>query len=87
MACGVPVISSNSGGLPEVNIEGYSGYLSDVGDIDAMSKNAVSILKDENKLKTFKENAKEVASRFDILNIVPMYEKVYQEAIDAYKKE
>ena len=87
MACGVPVISSNSGGLPEVNIEGYSGYLSDVGDIEAMSKNAVSILKDENKLKTFKENAKEVASRFDILNIVPMYEKVYEEAIEKYKEK
>lgn len=87
MACGVPVISSNSGGLPEVNIEGYSGYLSDVGDIEAMSKNAVSILKDENKLKTFKKNAKEVASRFDILNIVPMYEKVYEEAIEKYKEK
>ena len=86
MACGVPVISSNSGGLPEVNIEGYSGYLSDVGDIEAMSKNAVSILKDDNKLKTFKKNAKEVASRFDILNIVPMYEKVYEEAIEKYKE-
>ncbi|CAM3534722.1 N-acetyl-alpha-D-glucosaminyl L-malate synthase BshA [Flavobacterium gelidilacus] len=87
MACGVPVISSNSGGLPEVNIEGYSGYLSDVGDIEAMSKNAVSILKDDNKLKTFKKNAKEVASRFDILNIVPMYEKVYEEAIEKYKEK
>jgi N-acetyl-alpha-D-glucosaminyl L-malate synthase BshA len=87
MACGVPVISSNSGGLPEVNIEGYSGYLSDVGDVEAMSRNAVSILKDENKLKTFKENAKVVASRFDILNIVPMYEKVYEEAIAKYKEK
>ncbi|WP_339834369.1 N-acetyl-alpha-D-glucosaminyl L-malate synthase BshA [uncultured Flavobacterium sp.] len=87
MACGVPVISSNSGGLPEVNIEGYSGYLSDVGDIEAMSKNAVSILKDDNKLKIFKKNAKEVASRFDILNIVPMYEKVYKEAIEKYKEK
>jgi N-acetyl-alpha-D-glucosaminyl L-malate synthase BshA len=87
MSCGVPVISSNSGGLPEVNIEGYSGYLSDVGDVEAMSKNAVSILKDENKLKTFKENAKVVASRFDILNIVPMYEKVYEEAIAKYKEK
>jgi N-acetyl-alpha-D-glucosaminyl L-malate synthase BshA len=87
MACGVPVISSNSGGLPEVNIEGYSGYLSDVGDVEAMSRNAVSILKDESKLKTFKKNAKEVASRFDILNIVPMYEKVYEEAIAKYKEK
>jgi L-malate glycosyltransferase len=87
MACGVPVISSNSGGLPEVNIEGYSGYLSDVGDVESMSKNAISILKDEFKLKQFKLNAKEVAARFDILNIVPMYEKVYEEAIDKYKQK
>jgi N-acetyl-alpha-D-glucosaminyl L-malate synthase BshA len=87
MACGVPVISSNSGGLPEVNIEGYSGYLSDVGDVNAMSKNAISILSDEAKLKQFKKNAKEVASRFDILNIVPMYEEVYQQAIDKYTEK
>lgn len=85
MACGVPVISSNSGGLPEVNIEGYSGYLSNVGDVDAMSKNGISILSDGTKLNQFKKNAKEVSSRFDILNIVPMYEKVYQDAIDSYK--
>ncbi|WP_338378643.1 N-acetyl-alpha-D-glucosaminyl L-malate synthase BshA [uncultured Flavobacterium sp.] len=86
MSCGVPVISSNSGGLPEVNIEGYSGYLSDVGDVNAMSKNAISILSDKAKLKQFKINAKEVASRFDILKIVPMYEKVYQQALDKYKE-
>lgn len=86
MACGVPVISSNSGGLPEVNIEGYSGYLSNVGDVESMSKNAISILSDENKLQQFKINAKEVASRFDILNIVPMYEKIYKEAISKYKQ-
>ncbi|WP_338410111.1 N-acetyl-alpha-D-glucosaminyl L-malate synthase BshA [uncultured Flavobacterium sp.] len=82
MSCGVPVISSNSGGLPEVNIDGYSGYLSDVGDVDSMSKNAISILVDDEKLKTFKKNAKEVASRFNILNIVPMYENVYTQAIE-----
>ena len=87
MACRVPVISSNSGGLPEVNIEGYSGYLSDVGDVESMSKNAISILSDEAKLKQFKINAKEVASRFDILNIVPMYEEVYQQAIDKYTEK
>lgn len=87
MACGVPVISSNSGGLPEVNMDGYSGYLSEVGDIESMSNNAISILSDEFKLKQFKINAREVASRFDILNIVPMYEKVYEEAIDKYKQK
>lgn len=87
MACGVPVISSNSGGLPEVNIDGYSGYLSDVGDITSMSKNAIAILGDEAKLKQFKLNAKEVSSRFDILNIVPMYEKIYEEAIAIYQQK
>ena len=87
MACGVPVISSNSGGLPEVNIEGYSGYLSDVGDVESMSKNAISILSNEDKLKQFKLNAKEVSSRFDILNIVPMYEKIYEEAISIYQQK
>ncbi len=87
MACGVPVISSNSGGLPEVNIDGYSGYLSPVGDVDSMSRNAISILSDETKLKQFKSNAKEVSSRFDILQIVPMYEKIYQEAISIYQQK
>lgn len=87
MACGVPVISSNSGGLPEVNIDGYSGYLSDVGDVVSMSQNAISILSDQSKLNQFKLNAKEVSSRFDILNIVPMYEKIYEEAIAIYHQK
>ena len=87
MACGVPVISSNSGGLPEVNIDGYSGYLSDVGDVVSMSQNAISILSDVSKLQQFKLNAKEVSSRFDILNIVPMYEKIYEEAIAIYHQK
>ena len=87
MACGVPVISSNSGGLPEVNIEGYSGYLSNVGDVNNMSLNAISILKDEGKLKLFKSNAKEVASRFDIMKILPMYEKIYEEAIEMFHQK
>lgn len=87
MACGVPVISSNSGGLPEVNIEGYSGYLSNVGDVDDMSSKAISILKDDEKLKSFKINAKEVASRFDIIKILPMYEKIYEEAIEMFKEK
>lgn len=87
MACGVPVISSNSGGLPEVNIEGYSGYLSNVGDVNDMSLKAISILNDEEKLNKFKLNAKEVASRFDIIKILPMYEKIYQEAIEMFKQK
>lgn len=82
MSCGVPVISSNSGGLPEVNEEGYSGYLSDVGNIDEMSQNAIKILKDDVVLEQFKHNALETAKKFDIKNILPLYEKVYMEALN-----
>ena len=81
MALGVPVISSNSGGLPEVNFEGISGYLSDVGDIDAMAKNAIKILESDENLLKFKTNALEVAKKFDIANILPMYEELYEKAL------
>jgi len=87
MACGVPVISSNSGGLPEVNFDGYSGYLSNVGDVDEMAANAIKILKDDAVLNEFKANALEVAKKFDIKNILPKYEALYQRAIDDYKYE
>ena len=82
MVDGVPVISSNAGGLPEVNIHGESGFLSDVGDIDDMAANALKIFKDEKTLKEFKERAKKVAKYFDINTIVPKYESLYQKAID-----
>lgn len=82
MAWGVPVISSNSGGLPEVNFEGISGYLSNVGNTDEMAKNAIKILSNETKLAEFKENAFAVAKQFDIKNIVPVYEKLYEEALN-----
>ena len=85
MACGVPVISSNSGGLPEVNFDGISGYLSNVGDTDEMAENALKILKDDATLKTFKENALSVAKQFDINNILPLYEALYHKAINKYK--
>ncbi len=81
MAWSVPVISSNSGGLPEVNFQGISGYLSDVGNIDEMATNALKILEDEVVLSEFKKNALEVAKQFDIKNILPLYEQLYQEAI------
>ncbi|WP_264538301.1 N-acetyl-alpha-D-glucosaminyl L-malate synthase BshA [Flavobacterium sp. N1736] len=87
MACGVPVISSNSGGLPEVNFDGYSGYLSNVGNVDEMAANAIKILKDDDVLNQFKANALEVAKKFDIKNILPKYEALYQRAIDDYKYE
>lgn len=82
MAWSVPVISSNSGGLPEVNFDGVSGCLSDVGNIDEMAENAIKILENETTLATFKANALDVAKQFDIKNILPLYEKLYQEAIE-----
>jgi N-acetyl-alpha-D-glucosaminyl L-malate synthase BshA len=81
MSCGVPVISSNSGGLPEVNFEGISGYLSAVGDIDAMASNALRILTDDAVLLSFKTRALETARLFDIKNILPLYEDIYRMAI------
>ena len=81
MASGVPVISSNTGGIPEVNIHGLSGYLSDVGDIDDMTKNALTILKDDKVLQEFKNNAKKIANNFDIHAIVPVYEEIYKQAL------
>jgi N-acetyl-alpha-D-glucosaminyl L-malate synthase BshA len=81
MSCGVPVISSNSGGLPEVNQNGVTGYLSNVGDVENMSKNAISILNNENSLAQFKLNAITVAKSFDIQNILPLYEDLYFKAL------
>ncbi len=87
MACGVPVISSNTGGLPEVNKQGFSGFLSNVGDIKDMTQNAILILKDDETLNKFKDNALQVAQEFDILNIIPQYENLYKEAINLKKKK
>lgn len=85
MAWGVPVISSNSGGLPEVNFDGKSGYLGHVGDVENMAKNALSILSNDTVLAQFKEGALKVAQQFDIKNILPLYEKLYRQAIDNSK--
>jgi N-acetyl-alpha-D-glucosaminyl L-malate synthase BshA len=81
MACSVPVISTNTGGLPEVNSDGFSGYLSNVGDIDSMAENAIKIIQDDVTLSTFKKNAFSVAQQFDIVNILPLYEAVYDKAL------
>ncbi len=81
MACGVPVISSNAGGLPEVNVQGVSGFLSAVGAVDEMSDNAIAILKDSETLAKYKNQAKEEALKFDTKNIVPLYEAVYENAL------
>lgn len=82
MACSVPVISSNSGGLPEVNIPGVSGFLSDVGNVEEMADNALKIITYNTILNEFKERALEVAKQFSIEKIVPLYEKLYREALE-----
>ncbi|MFT2008454.1 N-acetyl-alpha-D-glucosaminyl L-malate synthase BshA [Pontibacter sp. 13R65] len=81
MACEVPVISSNAGGIPELNIHGVTGFTSAVGDVEDMVKNALTILKDEN-LATFKANALARAKEFDVDKILPEYEAYYQSIID-----
>ncbi len=77
MAAGVPVISTNAGGLPEINIDGQTGYLSNVGDVSSMSAHAIELLKDEEKLARFRNNAMLQADKFDLHNVVPIYEKLY----------
>lgn len=81
MACRVPVISTNVGGLPEVNLHGFSGYLSEVGDVDSMAQNALSILKNEAILDQFKDQARAQASNFSIDLVVPKYEALYKRTI------
>lgn len=80
MACEIPVISSNVGGLPELNVHGKTGFLSDVGDVEDMTKNAMIIL-DKDNLQTFKTNALARAKEFDISKIMPIYEAVYEEVL------
>lgn len=82
MASAVPVISTNTGGIPEVNTHGFSGFLSDVGDIDDMAQNALKILKDDSTLLQFKENALKQAEKFDVRNILPKYEAVYASVLE-----
>jgi glycosyltransferase involved in cell wall biosynthesis len=78
MACEVPVISSNTGGLPELIIQGKTGFMSNVGDVEDMARNALFILKDEN-LPLFKAAALARAKEFEIHNILPQYEKYYDQ--------
>ena len=83
----VPVISSNAGGIPEVNTEGVSGFLSDVGDIEDMATKAITLLKSDAILEKFKLNALKEAQRFDIQKVVPLYEEVYERAYKSRFKD
>ncbi len=79
MAMKVPVISTNSGGLPEVNIQGKTGFLSNVGDVDDMAANAIKLVSNAKLLDQFRENAFTQAKKFDIEKILPQYEKIYNQ--------
>ena len=85
MACKVPVISSNTGGLPELNVNGVTGFLDNVGDVDAMANHAIYILENDDRLSQFKENALARAKEFDLSLILPMYESFYEEVIEKSK--
>jgi len=84
MACEVPVISSNAGGLPEVNIHGVTGCLADVGDYESMAEHALMLLQDEELLKTYSRNALEQARKFDIGIILPQYEAYYEKVVSRF---
>jgi N-acetyl-alpha-D-glucosaminyl L-malate synthase BshA len=81
MAAEAAVISTNTGGLPEVNEHGYSGYLSNIGDVEDMAANALKIVKDAATLQQFKNNAKEHTKQFSLKNILPVYEDIYESLI------
>jgi len=86
MAAGVPVVSTNAGGLPEINIHGKTGFLSNVGNIKEMAAYTIKLLEDEKLLEMFRENAREQANQFDIHNIVPQYEKLYNRFLSKPEK-
>lgn len=82
MAAGAAVVSTNAGGLPEVIEQGVCGYMADIGDVQAMSNYALDILKDDDRLAMFKDAAKTQAKKFDIHNIIPEYEKLYEAVVN-----
>lgn len=85
MACGVPVVSTDTGGLPEVNIHGVSGLLSAVGDVESMAANAATILGDVATHQRYREGALEQARRFDLRQILPLYERLYESVVATEK--
>ena len=84
MACEVPVISSNAGGLPEVNIHGVTGCVADVGDYEAMAAHALMLLEDEDMLKQYSHNALMQARKFDISIVLPQYEAYYEKVVSRF---
>jgi N-acetyl-alpha-D-glucosaminyl L-malate synthase BshA len=85
MAAETPVISSNAGGISEVNIQGETGYLAEVGNVEAMSNYTIKLLSNENLLQQMKINAKKQALKFDLKNILPLYEKMYEKTIEKFR--
>ena len=85
MACQVPIISTNTGGIQELNIYGVTGFLSNVGDVDDMARNAITILENSETLRKFKANALTRAKEFDLQKILPRYEKVYESVLEKTK--
>jgi N-acetyl-alpha-D-glucosaminyl L-malate synthase BshA len=81
MACKVPVITSNAGGLPELVINGVTGFMDNVGDIEAMAAHAIYILKDDQQLEAFKEGALSRAKEFELSLILPVYEQYYMDVM------
>lgn len=81
MAAGVPVVSTNAGGIPEIMVQGVTGFMGNVGDTQTMSGQAIDILEYDERLEEFKRNAAQHAKNFDIHNIVPLYEKLYDEVL------
>lgn len=87
MAAQTPVISSNAGGIPEVNIQGETGYLAEIGNVKAMSNYAIKLLSNDELLLEMKSNAKKQAIRFDLKNILPLYEQMYDETLKNFKND
>lgn len=85
MAANTPVISSNAGGIPEVNIQGETGFLAEIGNVEAMSNYTIKLLSDEKLLAQMKINAKQQAIKFDLKNILPIYEKMYERTLKDFR--
>lgn len=82
MAAGVPVLSTNAGGIPEINIHGETGFMANIGDVAELSKLGIELLKNEEQLQYCKQKAKEQAAKFDIHYIVPLYEELYERFVN-----